>query len=211
MDRHDAHASSGAPHTSNRDCPPLDRFVSHILGEGVDASVVAHMTAGCSRCQSLAAKLQPLRQELGVFPGSPGSVAHAKVLGLADGQAAPEPDLEFRGLGAGKLAIAEPVEHTAAQVRGGSSDERWRFFQADEFEVDLCLKPGGALLGTLSGPPEREVELSGAQVVLVGERGASEARIDELGDFEFERLPDGPLHLGISGDAFELLIPELEF
>ncbi len=188
--------------SSVRQCPPLDEVVAHALGERVSAPVVAHLTAGCRRCAGLAARLQPLRRELAVGPIAPGRDAHAAVLQLAD---------ECRGEQAGAVQVAAAIDRTAPVVRGGGGAERWRFFRAEPFEVDLCLREAGQVVGTLSGPAEREADWLDAEAVLVGEGGSFEARIDEFGDFEFPAMPAGPAHLGLHGASFELLIPELSF
>ena len=188
--------------SSRRDCPSLDGLVAHALGEQVSPGVVAHLTSGCKRCASLMARLQPLRQELATGPVIPGKSAHEAVLRLAaDGSS------EF----VGPVSVADAIERVAPAVRGGGGQERWRFFHAEPFDLDLCLRQSGNLVGTLSGPPEREADWANAEAVLVGTGGAFEARVDEFGDFEFPELPAGPIHLGLHGANFELLIPELSF
>jgi len=166
--------------SSRRDCPPLDDLVAHALAEQVSPGVVAHLTAGCKRCSSLLARLQPLREELTTGPVTPGKRAHDAVLQLV-GEASPS----FTDA----VQVADRVERVAPVVRGGGGAERWRFFRAEPFELDLCLRESGNLVGTLSGPPEREAEWADAEAVLVGSGGSFEARVDEFGDFEFPRCP----------------------
>lgn len=188
--------------STRRDCPPLDGLVAHALGEQVSPGVVAHLTSGCKRCASLMGRLQPLRKELTAGPVSPGGRAHDAVLQLAADGA---PEL------VGAVQVAASVERAAPVVRGGGGQERWRFYRAEPFELDLCLRESGSLVGTLSGPPEREADWADAEAVLVGAGGSFEARVDEFGDFAFPELPAGPAHLGLHGASFELLIPELSF
>lgn len=188
--------------SSRRDCPSLDGLVAHALGEQVSPAVVAHLTQGCKRCASLMARLQPLRQELTTGPVTPGKRAHDAVLQLA---------AEGASELVGAVQVATSVERAAPVVRGGGTRERWRFFRAEPFELDLCLRESGSLVGTLSGPPEREADWADAEAVLVGAGGSFEARVDEFGDFEFPELPAVPAHLGLHGASFELLIPELSF
>ena len=190
------------PTLSLRDCPPLDEVVTHALGERISPTLVAHLTSGCKRCESLMARLQPLCAELTTGPVAPGARAHQAVLQLAAEAAAGNLN---------PLTVANAIEREAPVVRGAGSRDRWRFFRAEPFELDLCLREAGKLVGTVSGPDDRQADWTDAQAVLVGAMGSFEARVDEFGDFEFPELPQGPAHLGLNGAGFELLIPELKF
>jgi len=100
-----------------------------------------------------------------------------------------------------------PGKTALAERSAGTTKERQMLFEAGENKVDLRVDGTGKtfqIKGQILG-----AGFEGGKVIVSGVGITIEQPVDELGDFEFNKLPAGTYELTISGDT-EIYIPAID-
>lgn len=104
--------------------------------------------------------------------------------------------------------VAPPAEPAVALRDQGGTSRFQALYTAGEFDIDLTLDEGGALVGQVLSREGADVEAGRVAVYDAGGR-VSEVELDSTGSFIVSSLPPQPLDLVFEFDSTQVTVPDV--
>lgn len=123
------------------------------------------------------------------------------------------PGREQRSPGGLRQLVARllPPAGPVPAFRGGTGQVGHRLYRAGDYDVDVCLLPGGSLVGQILSGGEEAPPLDEGTCVLHGGDAPQEAALTDEGEFRFPGVGPGAYTLIVEAGGTRLIVPELRF